>query len=123
MAKKKQWSAAMKFEIALLAAKGEVSLSEICKRYQVAPSLVHNWREQLLEQGSQLFGKVDKTAGLIVAESEWVQRQLYEKIGQLTSRQKGFLSDFLYLDVDGKDLVVDIGKNIITYLRQKGARF
>lgn len=87
---KKQWSAAMKFEIALLAIKGEVTLSEICKRYQVAPSQIHNWRKQLLEQGSQLFARannkagVDKAAEAAVAETERVQSQLFEKIGQLT---------------------------------------
>lgn len=86
---KKQWSAAMKFEIALLAIKGEVTLSEICKRYQVAPSQVHNWRKQLLEQGSQLFARanksgVDKAAEAIAVENERTQSRLYEKIGQLT---------------------------------------
>ncbi len=46
-----------------------------------------------------------------------------EKMETLTARQKGFLHDFLSLDMDGKDLVVDIGKNIINYLRQKGVDF
>ncbi len=86
---KKQWSAAMKFEIALLAIKGEVTLSEICKRYQVAPSQIHNWRKQLLEQGSQLFARankagVDKAVEAKAVENERTQSQLYEKIGQLT---------------------------------------
>lgn len=63
MSQKKKWSATAKFEIALLAIKGEVTLNEICKRYQVAPSLVHAWRKQLVEQGAQLFGgNTDKTA-------------------------------------------------------------
>jgi len=86
---KKQWSAAMKFEIALLAIKGEATLSEICKRYQVAPSQIHNWRKQLLEQGSQLFARankagVDKAIEAKAVENERTQSQLYEKIGQLT---------------------------------------
>jgi hypothetical protein len=46
-----------------------------------------------------------------------------DKIKTLTARQKGFLNDFLSLDSDGRDLVVDIGKNIISYLRQKGIEF
>jgi transposase len=49
MSRKKQWSASAKFEIALLAIKGETTLNEVCKRYQVAPSLVHTWKKQLLE--------------------------------------------------------------------------
>lgn len=46
-----------------------------------------------------------------------------EKLQSLSARQRGFLTDFLSLDTDGKDLVVDIGKNIITYLKQKGIEF
>jgi len=83
MSQKKKWSAAAKFEIALLAIKGETTLNEICKRYEVAPSQVHAWRKQLLEQGSQLFTKADKSAATAVAQ-EQTARSLYEKIGQLT---------------------------------------
>jgi transcriptional regulator with XRE-family HTH domain len=49
--------------------------------------------------------------------------EIKDKLRSLSARQKGFLTDFLSLDTDGKDLVVDIGKNIITYLRQKGIDF
>lgn len=46
-----------------------------------------------------------------------------DKMKNLTARQRAFLNDFLSLDTDGRDLVVDIGKNIISYLRQKGIDF
>lgn len=42
-----------------------------------------------------------------------------EKLADLTARQKGFLSDFLDLDMDGKDLVVSAGDVIIKYLNRK----
>jgi len=42
-----------------------------------------------------------------------------EKGAELTSRQKGFLSDFLDLDIDGQDLVVSAGEVIIKYLNRK----
>lgn len=83
MAQRKKWSAAMKFEIALLAIKGEVTLNELCKRYQVAPSQIHAWRKQLLEQGAELFGKSDKSKTTL-SDHERTERKLYEKIGQLT---------------------------------------
>jgi len=44
MGQKKKWSASAKFEIALVAIKSEMTLNEICKRYQVAPSQVHAWK-------------------------------------------------------------------------------
>jgi transposase len=83
MAQKKKWSAVAKFEIALLAAKGETALSEICKRYQVASSQLHAWKKALMERGAELFGKAEK-AKKTVLEHEDAQRTLYEKIGQLT---------------------------------------
>ena len=84
MARKKKWSASVKFEIALLAIKGDSTISEICNRYGVAPSQVHIWKKQLLEQGATLFAKGDKVTGSVTAELERNQSKLFEKIGQLT---------------------------------------
>ena len=83
MSQKKKWSAAAKFEVALCAIKGEKTLNEICKRFGVAPSQVHAWKKQLLEQGANLFAKQDKAASCM-GELERQQSKLYEKIGQLT---------------------------------------
>jgi transposase len=84
MSQKKKWSALNKFEIALLAIKNEMTINEICKRYQVAPSLVHQWKKQLLEQGSNVFATNDKLAEAVTRELEEKQSKLYEKIGELT---------------------------------------
>lgn len=82
---RKKWSPSAKFEIALLAIKGETTLNEICTRYQVAPSQVHAWKKQLLEQGADLFAKnSNKAAETTALELERKQGKLYEKIGQLT---------------------------------------
>jgi transposase len=83
MAKNKKWSSAAKFEIALQAIKGETTLNELCKKYEVSPGQVHTWKKQLLEQGAQLFNKADNSAKIVV-EHEQTQRVLFEKIGQLT---------------------------------------
>lgn len=83
MSQKKSWSASEKFEIALLAIKGETTLNEICKRYGVAPSLVHSWKKHLLEKGSNVFGSNGKAEKSVKTELERKQSQLYEKIGQL----------------------------------------
>jgi len=84
MARNKKWSPSAKFEIALLAIKGETTLNEICKRYEMSPSQVHAWKKQLVEQGSQLFAKDDKAAKTAFVDLERMQNQLYEKIGKLT---------------------------------------
>ena len=85
MAKHKKWSASAKFEIALLALRGDHTIQEICHRHQVAPSQVHKWKKQLIEQGSNVFAKNDNSSERsTAAELERMQGELYRKIGELT---------------------------------------
>jgi len=84
MSRKKKWSATAKFEIALAAIRNETTLSEICKRYEVAPSQVHEWKKRLLEQGVNVFATNSKAEESATAELERKQNKLYEKIDQLT---------------------------------------
>ena len=91
MSKKKQWSSEAKFKIALEAIKGEVTLNELCKKYEVAPSQVHSWKKQLIEQGSKLFNKSNKEAK-VRATQEAEQQVLYKKIGELTV-ERDFLKE------------------------------
>ena len=84
MAKHKKWLPLVKFEIALLAAKGEMILSDICKRYEVAPSQVKAWKKQLMEQGANIFVKGDKAKNKAADKREQEKSKLYETIGQLT---------------------------------------
>lgn len=83
MGKHRKWSPAIKFEVALLMIKGESTINDICKRYEIAPSQATAWKKQLLRQGSNVFEKANKAA-----ESEnrleREQGKLYQKIGQLT---------------------------------------
>lgn len=46
-----------------------------------------------------------------------------DKLNQLSPRQKGFLTDFLDLDVEGRDLIVDIGNQLFRYFKQRQADF
>jgi len=48
------------------------------------------------------------------------EKSLKEKLDSLSPRQKAYMSDFLNLDMEGRDLVVDIGNNLFRYFRQKG---
>ena len=85
MSQKKKWSAKAKLEIALLALKGTKTINEICEHYQVAPSQVHAWKKLLVDEGTQLFEKTNKSSKKKVnTASERLESQLYEKIGQLT---------------------------------------
>ena len=103
MSQKKKWSASAKFEIALLAIKGEATINEICKRYEVAPSQVHAWKKQLLEQGANLFSKNEKAEKSVSAELERKQSKLYEKIGQLTVERDFLKKSWEKLPGNGDD--------------------
>lgn len=46
-----------------------------------------------------------------------------EKFERLTPRQKAYLTDFLNLDMDGRDLIVDLGNSLMRYFRIKGMDF
>lgn len=85
MAKNKKWSAKTKLEIVLLASKGDMTISELCKRHQVAPAQVNAWRKQLLAQGAEVFERPNKSKKKNESSNnEVLQKELYEKIGQLT---------------------------------------
>lgn len=43
-----------------------------------------------------------------------------DKLQSLSPRQKAYMTDFLNLDMEGRDLIVDIGNNLFRYFRQKG---
>jgi len=49
--------------------------------------------------------------------------QFVEKITSLSPRQKAYVSDFLNLDAEGRDLMVDLGNSLFRYFRQKGVEF
>ncbi len=46
-----------------------------------------------------------------------------ELLKELTPRQRAYLTDFLHLDGEGKDLMVDLGNSLFRYFRQKGMEF
>ena len=87
MSQKRQWSSSQKFEIALMAIKNETTINDICKKYDVAPCQVHEWKKRLIEQGANLFEKKDKEkqfAQTAIIDAEKKQEKLFEKIGELT---------------------------------------
>lgn len=46
-----------------------------------------------------------------------------EKLETLSPRQKAYLNDFLSLDINDRDLIVDLGDAIFRYFRQRNVEF
>jgi len=77
---RRRFSPDYKFRVALEAAKGQQTLSELATKYGLHPNQISQWKRQLLESGADVFNRTgDKEAQTKNAE----QSELYEQIGRL----------------------------------------
>jgi len=72
-------SPAFKAKVALAAVKGEATLAELSKRFDVHPNQIAQWKDQLVASAANAFGGEGK-----VAEPAIDVKSLHAKIGQLT---------------------------------------
>ena len=80
--KRKQYSSQFKAKVALEAIRGEKTVAELASQYEVHPTMINNWKRQVLEEASNLFEKGSEPAK--VDESQQAQiNELYRQIGQL----------------------------------------
>ena len=80
MPKGKRHSAQFKFKVALAAAKGTQTLSELASEFGLHPSQISEWKTQLLREGASVFST---TTARQQREHETFQAELYEQIGRL----------------------------------------
>ena len=80
MPKGKRHSAEFKFKVALEAAKGTRTLSELASEYGLHPSQISEWEGRVLEEGASIFTTATARQQ---KEQEALQTDLYEQIGRL----------------------------------------
>ena len=80
MPKRKRRSAEFKFRVALEAAKGTKTLSELSSEYGVHATQISEWKSQLLKDGAGVFST---TTARQRRDQEALQAELYEQIGRL----------------------------------------
>ncbi|UIF89353.1 IS3 family transposase (plasmid) [Cupriavidus necator] len=80
-------SAGLKAKVALSALKGDKTLAELAQQYEVHPSQITAWKQQLVEHAADLFGGGKENAG----EPPVDLKVLHAKIGQLALE-----NDFLF---------------------------
>jgi len=78
--KRRQYSAEFKFRVALEAVKGHQTINELASEHEIHPTVVRNWKKQLLEEGGEIFQRGGKSKGSDQAKQE---AALYEQIGRL----------------------------------------
>lgn len=78
--KRKKHTDDMKARVALEAIKGVRTLSELSAAYGVHPTVIAQWRRQLIERAAEVFSRGNATGGR--SEQE-LTAPLYEEIGRL----------------------------------------
>ncbi len=88
--KRRNHSPEFKAKVALAAAKGDKTLSELAKQFDLHPNQITNWKKDLIKNASTLFeGSSERTKN----QSEDIEK-LQAKIGQLTM-ENDFLAKVL----------------------------
>ena len=88
--KRRNHAPQFKAKVALAALKGDKTLAELSSEYDVHPNQITQWKQQLLENVSELFSKGKH----ITDPSDEAIKDLHAKIGQLTV-ENDFLSKVL----------------------------
>ena len=57
------------------------------------------------------------------SDSSPKDKSFKQKLEELTPRQKAYLQDFMNMDMEAKDVMVDVGNSLFRFFRQKGMEF
>jgi transposase-like protein len=77
---RRRFSAEYKAKVALAAIKGEKTLNELAKEYEVHPNQIVTWKKQLLDGATEVFSSAREKKA---SDEEAVKAGLYQQIGQL----------------------------------------
>ena len=78
--KRKSYTPAFKAQVALAALKGDRTANELAGHFGVHPTLIGDWKKQLLAAAEQVFANGAKADA---ADAEAQKAELFEQIGRL----------------------------------------
>lgn len=84
--KKRNWTSQEKLRIVLEGLSGQIEITNLCAKYQIANTQYYQWRDQLLKHGHQAFETKNITKKEQHLEQEVVN--LKKIIGDLTVELK-----------------------------------
>ena len=76
---KRKFTAAFKVKVAMAAVKGQSTIAELAKSYELHPSQIMDWKKTLTERSEELF----QTKGKKIVSGSPDNTALYEQIGRL----------------------------------------
>ena len=79
--KRKQHSAEFKARVAMAALSGEKTLAELSAEFGVHPTMISDWKQELVKRAGELFARGNRTPA--VGDAQKVIDDLHRKIGQL----------------------------------------
>src|SRR6201982_3243633 len=79
--KRKQHSAEFKARVAMAALSGEKTLAELSAEFGVHPTMISNWKQELVTRAGELFARGSKAPA--AEDAQKVIDDLHRKIGQL----------------------------------------
>lgn len=84
--KKRKWTSQQKLQIVLEGLSGQIEISKLCTKYQIAQTQYYQWRDQLLKHGQSAF----ETKNITKKEQhlEMENHKLRRIIGDLTVELK-----------------------------------
>ncbi len=95
--KRRQFSAEFKARVVRAALREDKTIAELAAEFEIHPNLVTNWKQQLLDQLPEVFGRDRPKESL---EAEIREAKLLQKIGQLQV-------EFDWLKKKGRSLGID----------------
>ena len=78
--KRKQHSAEFKARVAMASLSGEKTLTELSAEFGVHPTMISNWKQELVKRACELFTRGSKAPA---EDAQKVIDDLHRKIGQL----------------------------------------
>lgn len=85
MKQRRTFTAQQRLEIVLEGLRDGSSVSEVCRRHQLSPTVYYRWRDQLFAHADRLFSKTDPGVGERDAAHEQEVTRLQAVIAELTA--------------------------------------